>query len=357
MPNNSSFYDNTKLSFYIELSSNNSEFNTHIINELNNHHITSIILDLKNASNDISIDFLIEKLKQFGNVITLTNSKLSPSLQSKIESVSSTTINYDTLSFRDEKQREDFEQDITTNILNLPIERVDKLVEFNQDVFNNAIEKDYLELILSEYGPYLSANAVDNLKNTVINTNGLTENEILYNIFSSIVNPAYSSKLNADINEKIKQSFIDLAIIDFSKKHHLMLNHEAKYPNYIIYIKEKISFLDDEESLTKLLFNGNIDTIIELIGLSNEELLEELQNVDKSDTSYDKLLHDISSLSPKYESKLNSILFKLSSRVNSKQEALGIINQTISELMPEIKEQTANLITSYLNQKDNIISI
>lgn len=357
MPNNESFYDNTKLAYYIKLTSNDSTFNTHIINELDNHDIQTVILDLKETKGNLSIEFLIERLKQFGNIITITNNNLPPTLLSKVQEITSSLINYDTLSFRDEKQKEDFETDIITNILNLPLEKVEKLLEYNGDIFNDTMVKNYLELILKDYGNYVSPNTLENLKNTILNLKGLSDNEVLYNIFASLVSPAYSSKLDINYNEKIKQSFIDMAILDFSHNHEVLLDYEAKYPSYVIYLKEKLSFIEDKETLAKLLFSGNIDAIIELTGLTNEELEAELKNIDEKNTSYEKLLHEIASLSPKHATLLENYLLKLSTRVNTKEEALSIINTSIGDLMPELKSQTESLIANYLNQINNTITI
>ena len=142
MPNNNeTFYNNSNETLYIKVINNDPEFNLHIINELNNHEIKKVILDLKEISNDVSIDYLLEKLKQYDYVMTLTNNNISPNLLSLIQSVSNTTLNYDNLSFRDEKQKEDFEKDITTNLLNLPLEQVERLTVFNLDKY---MHKAYL---------------------------------------------------------------------------------------------------------------------------------------------------------------------------------------------------------------------
>ena len=351
MPNNNeTFYDNTNASEYIKIISNDSAFFVHIINELeNSSNVLNIILDLKYATNDISIDFLIEKLKQYGNVITLVNNKITGELLTKLQSVSSCTINYDTLSFRDEKQKEDFEKDLTTNILNLPLEKTDRLLEYNNEIFTNGMAKVYLDLIINDYAEYLDENSIERLKDTIIELKEEDSKYLIRTLFSSIIDLPFSPKLGTDINNKLKEALIDISVIDFLKKYSIMPDYSTNYPKEVIFLREKLKDLGSKENEKTLIFKGSIEQVINAISNEPEAFLNEVEQIDTN--NFSTLIHNIASLSNN-SNKFEEYLLKLSSRVDSKEEALSTINQTISELMPEseLSNQTNTLITEYLNQ-------
>ena len=357
MPNNNeTFYDNTNSSEYIRITFNDSAFFVHIVNELdNNTNILHIILDLKEATNDISIDFLIEKLKQYGSVITLVNNKITGELLTKLQSVSSSILNYDTLSFRDEKQKEDFEKDLTTNILNLPLEKADKLLEYNDEIFTNGMSKAYLDLIINDYAEYLDENSVERLKDTIINLKGEDSKDLIRTLFSSIIDLPFSPKLGTETNSQLKEALIDISVIDFLKKYSIMPDYTTNYPKQVIFLREKLKSLGSKESEKTLIFKGSIEQVINAISNEPEAFITEVEQIDTD--NFSTLIHNIASLSNN-SNKFEEYLLKLSSRVDSKEEALSTINQTISELMPEseLYNQTNALITEYLNQNEIVLS-
>ncbi len=350
------FYDNSNNSLYIRIINNSPEDNLHIINELDNNNIKNVILDLKEAEKNISIEFLLEKLKQYDNVITLVNNTISSELLNKIQSVSSTTINYDKLSFRDENQKIDFEKDMTTNLLNLPLEQVERLTEFNQDKFNEEMTKNYADLIIQDYYKYLNETAINRLKDTAVNTDGITDKILIRNLFSSLIDPPFSSKYGADINVNIKEGLVDLCTIDFLKKYSFMMDYEANYPRYVIFLREKLASLGNKENKYELIFKGNIDQIINCIFTDEEKFKEEIEKVEKHNTDYEILIHNIASLSPNNMTNLENNLIKLSSRVDSNDEALQIINETIPQIIPDISLETTKLINDYLHPDEMRLS-
>lgn len=357
MPNEfESFYDNSNKSLYIKITSNNPEYNLHIVNELDNHEIQNVILDLKNVESDISIDFLFEKLKQYDNVITLVNNAISPELLTKIRSISSTTINYDILAFRDEAQRLDFEKDLTTNLLNLPLEQVERLTDFNQDNFNDAMTRNYVDLIIQDYFKYLDEASIARFKDTVVNIKGITDEELIRKLFSSLIDPPFSTNYSVQINTNIKEGLIDFVTIDFLKKYNIMLDYEASYARYVIFLRDKLSTLGSKENELELIFKGNIEQIIAGMSLAEEKFKEELEKIENHTTDYETLIHNIAALSPENIVSLENNLIKLSSRVDSKEEALQIINETIPQIMPEISLQTTELINSYLHSEEISLS-
>ncbi len=356
MQNRETFYDNSNFTQYIRITANDSDFFAYVINELdNNNNILNVILDLKGASNDISIDFLMERLKQYGNVISLVNNSITGPLLSKINEVSTSTLNYDTLAFRDEKQKEDFEKDLTTNLLNLPLEKVDSLLEFSDERYNNAVSKIYLDLIIKDYAEYLDENSIERLKDALINLK-LGENEnLIRNLFSSIITPAFSAKIGTETNYNIKEALIDISLIDFAKRHGIMNDFTPSNPKYVIFLREKLRSLGSKESETTLIFKGSIEQLIEALAKDADEFISELGKVNNNQDYYSTLMHNIASLSPNSE-LLEKYLFKLSSRVDSKEEALSIINTTISEVMPEFSNQTNLYISDYLNNNGKHLS-
>ena len=358
MPNNETYYDNTKLTQYIKLSTNDSDFSAHVINELTNRDkIFSIIIDLKDASNDISIDFLIETLKHYGTIITIVNNKINGPLLSKINEISSRTLNYDELSFRDEKQKEDFEKDLVTNILNLPLERVDKLFEINPENYTNNMAKIFLDMIIKDYAEYLDENSVERLKDTIINLKAMDDKELIRTLFSSLINPAYSPKLGTTANEKIKESLIDIIVFDFSKKHGILSDYESKYSYYVIFLKEKLLSLGSKEDQTTFIFKGSIEQLINAVSTEPETFIDEINSIGTEKDSFNTLLHNIA-LTSNNPTKFEEYLLKLSSRADTKEEAIMIINRTIkeiSELEPEISNKVVN-ISEYLNQSSLSLS-
>lgn len=357
MPNSlETFFDNTNNSLYIKLNENNSNFNLHIINELDNHEINNVILDLKEAGNDISIDFLIEKLKEYDKVITLVNSVIAPELLEKLQGVSNATINYDDLSFRDEKQKEDFEKDLTTNLLNLPLDYTERLTEFNSNKFNHEIAKNYVDLIVKDYYNYLDENAIERFKNTVIKIDGVEGADLIRTFLSSLIDLPFSSKLNVEDNTNIKEGLTDLVMMDFIKKHEIMLDYVPSFANIMLFLREKLALIGTKEDVLSLIFKGNIDQIITASNLEEDAFKEELTNASNHNSDYENLIHNIAVLSPENMVNLEKNMLKLSSRADSNLEALQIINDTIPYLLPEIGKDASDLINAYLNPEEISLS-
>ena len=232
----------------------------------------------------------------------------------------------------------------------MPLERVPRLTEFDLHNYNDAMARNYVDLIIQDYFKYLDGNAVARLKDMVVNLKGIEEEDLIRKIFSSLIDLPFSTKYSLQTNAGIKEGLTDICVLDFLRKYGILLDYETKYPGYVIFLREQLAGLGSKGAELELIFKGNIDQIISAFSLDEDRLNMEMRMIESHTTGYDILLHNIARLAPGIN--LEKYLVKLSASVSSKTEALQIMNDTIKEVMPEISIEASKLINAYLHPEE-----
>ena len=177
------------------------------------------------------------------------------------------------------------------------------------------------------------------------------ESVLVHEIFHYFIRPEYLSE-NQSMSSKITEALVDICAIDFMKKYGIFPSYHSNYARYVIFMREKLLNVGDKDSQYFLIFNASISQIIQNTAKSPEAFISDFSKVEAHNTEYERLLSNISSLKPIYQEKLERGLLRLSSRLDTKEEALKEIMETMPAVMPELSEQIKNMITAYLENKN-----
>lgn len=233
------------------------------------------------------------------------------------------------------------------------------------------LNKDYLKKIKEDFITYLSEEKKQVLDELITSSQGMTlSEEEIRKAFHSLINPSAPIKYNIDSNIKdyITEGLVDLYTIDFMKKYNLFPSYMSDYYGNVLFMRDRLDFLPDEESKHKLSFLATTDQIIENTAGTPEEFLETYKKAKSHQTEYELLIRNIASFSPRQDRLDNYIrsLMRLSAR-NGKKEALSIIMQTMEELNPydiegktpeeiqRMQEQTIASINGYLQKEPEMV--
>ena len=241
-------------------------------------------------------------------------------------------------------------------------------LDFEIDV--NLKRKKYLKQIKEEYSSYLSDEKKMLLDKLIAENKSFgNESAIIREIFHMLVNPVVSASYpDEEMHTFITEGLVEICVIDFMSKHSIFPEYTSNYTSNILFMRDRLSSLGDVESQFMLIFNGNIDQIIETTSESKEEFISDYQKAKKHETAYDLLIQKIASFAPKEDmvEEYTTSLMRLSAK-KGKKEALSIIKQTMTELNPydienrtpeeiqDLQRKTINAIENYLNLEYSVV--
>lgn len=230
---------------------------------------------------------------------------------------------------------------------------------------------DYLKKIREEFSIYLSEDKKQVLDRLIANAQGMAiSEEGIRDAFHSLINPSDPIKYDIDANIKdyITEGLVDLYTIDFMKKYNLFPSYMSDYYDNVLFMRDRLDFLPDEQSKHKLSFLATIDQIIENTASTPEDFFETYKKAKNHQTEYELLIRNLASFSPRQDrvDDYISSLMRLSAR-NGRKEALSIIMQAMEELNPydiegkapeeiqRMQEQTISSINAYLQKEPAMV--
>lgn len=173
------------------------------------------------------------------------------------------------------------------------------------------------------------------------------ESIIIHELFHYLISPIYSNNISKDENSFLTEGLVDMYAIKFMQKNEIFPEYNSNYARNIIFIREKLLNLQDEKTIELLSFNGSMDQIIQNTSSSLEEFKNDLYLATNNQTKFDNLLNNIASLLPNHKEHFIRAMLRMSSRVNSLEEALS----TILSSMNEIDE-----LTTYVPNVEKLIN-
>lgn len=415
MPNKT-IYDNSNSVLYIRLSENNPDTNIHIIDQIENNPASIIIIDARGLStNDFdSFKMILERIKSKNDIISIVDDKTLGSIRDYLASISSSTINYDRIIFGSKEEEIAFADNIIEQVLKLSTNKTEKLNMSSEEIYYNAAARNYLNLILQDFGKYLSKETIVYLKTLIEKDNVILEQNhedyvrfkeslgekiapenspsfhdgkvfgdnkihiylnkfpdhkrediesvLIYELFHYIVKPVYSEKYPffPNLNSDITKGLVDMLALDFLIKHGVFPNYQSNYTNNVIFVREKLKTVGGPEERYMLALNGTIDQFIAATSKNAEEFIEEYKSFCAKETKIDKLISNISSLDQVHAEGYKRSLLKLISRIGI-DAALPVIKDTFLEMTPEMmpgktKEDIESIkkqVSTYINEYTN----
>lgn len=390
MPNET-IYDNSNSVLYIKLSEINPDANIHIIDQLENNSINKIIIDARGLSiNDLNgFKMVLERIKSKNDIMSIVDDKTLSSIRNYLASLSLSTINYDRIIFNSKEEEVYFADNIIEQVLKLNTGKTEKLNISSEEIYYNAAARNYLYLILQDFGKYLSEETIAYLKaliekdNVILEQNheayvhfkeGLgekiapenypsfhdgkvfgddkihiylnvfpnhkredIESLLIYILFHYIVKPRYSEKYTAfpNLNSDITNGLVDMLALDFLIKHGIFPNYHSNFANNVIFVREKLKTVGGPEERYMLVLNGTIDQIIAATSKNSDDFIEEYKTFGTKETKIDKLISSISNLDQAHAEGYKRSLLKLISRIGI-DAALPVIKDTFLEMTPEM---------------------
>lgn len=186
------------------------------------------------------------------------------------------------------------------------------------------------------------------------------ESVMIHELFHYLIRPEDSVKYTEDekMRSYISEGLVDLYTTEFMKKRNIFPDYLSNYYGNILFVRDRLDYLPDEESKHQFSFNASVDQIVENTANTPEEFLNEYHKSKDYTTDYDELLKKVAMLSPDKQRAGDYFkgLMRLSARVG-KNEALHIIMETIKELNPyDIESKTPEEIQSFQVQTSKVIS-
>lgn len=394
MPNNIIF-DSTLNTLYIKLDRDNLGLVTTYAENIQGLNPHTVVLDIRGLEIvPDNIQLLISSAKTIDDVVTINDSKTSEALLKDISQISICSLSYEDIPFKSEEERKLFEEYPIDAVNHYSSKRTEKINTSSESEYLNASAKFHLKEILTEYGKYLSEEKRTELESliktdmVVVEKNHDTyaafkkatgeeedpkdypsahggkvygdkkihfylnkfkqdsladmEGVLIHELFHYVISPEYTTKYPEEprMNSFISEGLVDMYALDYMKKRSLFDNYQSNYPSEVIFTREKLKAMPDDETKHKLVLNGSIDQFIELTSKSEEDFIKDYQEAKNHETKFDKIISEISSYMPHHQDSYARNCMRLAARV-SPEEALKIIKETTMELTPEMLSMSA----------------
>ena len=388
MPNNI-IYDKEKRTIYIEVGEANQHFIIHASGKLNDLDISTVMIDARGLQiSPDGLTLLIETAKTKSDVIVLIDSKTNPELSAALLSISTGAINYDQIPFKSDEEKRVFEDLIIDKLDSLCPNRTERLNIVTEREYLNAVAKEHLKAIIKDYASVLNEERKAELSKLLdqdmivveVNHDAYTarkeslgekeepkdyptahggkvfgdgkihfylnkfsgedistmEGVLIHELFHYLINPTYSQKhpevLN--LNSNIAEGLVDMSALDYMTQKGLFDGYHSNYPSYVIFVREKLNTLPDEESKKMLVVNGSIEQFIEATSKTEEDFIKDYQAAANHETDFDKAVDIIAGYDPAQRDGYTRSCMRLGARLGP-NKALQTISETISELTPE----------------------
>lgn len=152
-----------------------------------------------------------------------------------------------------------------------------------------------------------------------------------------------------EINSFTTEGLVDMCTRDINKKYGLFSNYNSLYGTNVIFMREALSNISNDEERMRLVFNGSIDEIYKKITTSQYNGFQKFIDSRDKKTKFDTIIAQISNAcfpDMKHTESSQRFLYNFSANFKSKVESLEAIEkmskQRFSEAMPFITQQINN---------------
>lgn len=183
------------------------------------------------------------------------------------------------------------------------------------------------------------------------------EGILIHELFHFFINPKYMNVSNnetlSNMNSYVIEGLVDMCTRDLMRKNNILHEYTSDYGSNVIFIRTFLQNIPSYEERMSLVFQGNIQKIIERTS-NKEEFYQKFMDAKNKNTSFDSLIKELAIVCD--ENHIESgvrFLNNISANAKNKEEALQTIKTAGSYTFPDKQESINNLIDNYRKSIQN----